>query len=206
MKRLIAFLAALCMALAMIPALAEKETAGDCSGIWYFTYADVTIGELALNTDGSYRMALYSQDAEIQGNWILENENVILTPQEGEQTAYAYDGTQLIPAGFDINFAIRREPGRMTDVQLNDYVQSQTIPEGMTEEELQEIIQGIYDAAEQEAQAENVFGEFSGIWVNDADGYLTIWGKISRRPSRLTERSRRVTTANRVSGPEKGIP
>ena len=51
---------------------------------------------------------------------------------------------------FDINFAIRREPGRMTDVQLNDYVQNQTIPEGMTAEELQEIIQGIYDAAEQE--------------------------------------------------------
>ena len=177
MKKLIAFLAALCMALAMIPAVAEEETAGDCSGIWYFTYADVTIGELALNADGSYRMALYSQDAEIQGSWILENENVILTPQEGEQTAYAYDGTQLIPAGFDINFAIRREPGRMTDVQLNDYVQSQTIPEGMTEEELQEIIRGIYDAAEQEAQAENVFGEFSGIWVNDAGGYLTVWGK-----------------------------
>lgn len=174
MKRMIAFLMILCLAAAAAPAYAETA-AEDCTGGWYFVYADVTIGELELKEDGSYHMVLYSQEGEVTGNWTRGEGTVVLTPEEGTPSEYAPDGSRMLPLGVNINFEIRREPGRITDLQLSEYVQNETLPEGMTGEELQEIIQGVYELSERETQQEKTFGDFSGVWVNSTGGYLTIW-------------------------------
>ncbi len=174
MKRIIAVLLVICMGLAAAAGLAES--ADECAGTWYLVYANVTIGELGMNPDGSYRMVLNSQASEITGSWSRENDTVTMIPEGNEPTYYTYTGTNLTPYGFDISFVIRREPGRITDVQLNDYVESQTLPEGITEEEMAEIIQGIYEAANMGDNADGVFGEFAGVWDNGSNGYITIWG------------------------------
>ncbi len=173
MKRMIAFLMILCLAAAA--AAYAENAAEDCTGGWYFVYADVTIGDLDLKEDGSYHMALYSQEGEVNGNWTRGEGTVVLTPEEGTPSEYALDGSRMLPLGVNINFEIRREPGRITDLQLGEYVQNETLPEGMTGEELQEIIQGVYDLSEREAQQEKTFGDFIGVWVNSTGGYLTIW-------------------------------
>lgn len=176
MKRVIAFLLGLCMMLALTPVTAE-ETAAECAGGWYFVYGGVTFGELQLNEDGTYRLALYSQNAEDTGSWTTADGKVTLNSQENGATSYLFDGTKLLPDGFELSFEILREPGRITDGQLNEYVQNRTLPEGMSEEEMQEIIGNVYAVSEAEAQEANTYGDFAGVWVNDRNGYLTIWGK-----------------------------
>ena len=176
MKRVIAFLLGLCMMLALTPVTAE-ETAAECAGGWYFVYGGVTFGELQLNEDGTYRLALYSQNAEDTGSWTTADGKVTLNSQENGATSYLFDGTKLLPDGFELSFEILREPGRITDGQLNEYVQNRTLPEGMSEEEMQEIIGNVYAVSEAEAQEANTYGDFAGVWVNETGGYLTIWGQ-----------------------------
>ena len=177
MRKLFALLLVICMALAAVPGTAEQENTGDCSGKWYMVYVNVTIGEMALEQDGTYRMILYSQNTAVEGSWTLENGTVTLTPQDGDASAYTFDGTQLVPEGFDISFAIRREPGRITDKQLNDYVAGKILPEGISEEEMLEIIQGVYNASDPGTDPDAVFGDFAGVWTDGGGNYLTIWGK-----------------------------
>ena len=175
MKKLIAYLLVICLVLAAGAGTAEQGTAEECAGDWYLVYANVTIGELALNGDGSYLMTVYSQDAAIPGNWSREEYTVTLVPQDGSPSSYIYDGTELIPEVVDVGFSIRREPGRITDRQLNEYVETQVLPEGVSEEEMAEIIQGIYDASGRDAVMAETLRDFAGVWENDAGGYLTIW-------------------------------
>ena len=172
MKRWIAFLLGVCLVLGMIPALAEDEN----TGIWYFIYAGVSIGELDLNGDSSYEMFVYSQEERVTGTWSRDGAIISLSTQNAEPTRYVIDGTQLIPVGFKIDFEIRREPGRITDGQLNEYVASGTLPEGVSEAEMEQIILDIYEVSDMIQQAGNTFGEFTGIWDNGSGGYLTIWG------------------------------
>lgn len=177
MKRLIAYLLVICLALAAGAGAAEQGTAEECAGDWYLVYADVTIGELALNGDRSYLMTVYSQDAVITGSWSMEEYTVTLAPQDGSPSSYLYDGTELIPEIYDSGFSVRREPGRITDRQLNDYAETQILPDGISEEDMDEIIQGIYDASSQDTATAETLRDFAGVWENDAGGYLTIWGE-----------------------------
>ena len=172
MKRWIALLLGICLALGMVAASAEDEN----TGTWYFIYAGVTIGELDLNGDSSYQMSVYSQEEKVTGTWSRDDAIISLSTQNADPTRYVIDGTQLIPVGFKIDFEIRREPGRITDGQLNEYIASGTLPDGVSEEDMEQIIQDIYDATDAIQQAGNTFGEFTGVWDNGAGGYLTIWG------------------------------
>ena len=174
-KRMTAFLLLICMALGLAAGGAE-QAADECAGEWFLVYADVTIGDIGMDPDGSYVMNLYSENTEIAGTWSRENEIVTLTPQDGGVTKYIYKDNNLIPEDFDVEFVIRRNPGRITDIQLNEYAETLALPEDVTEEEMTAIIQGIYDTANEEPQREEPFGEFAGVWENETGGYLTIWG------------------------------
>lgn len=176
MKRWFAFLLAACLALGFAAGTAEPA-AGDCSGMWYLVFAEVTIGDLALNPDSSYVMALYSQDTEVPGTWTAENDIVTLAPRDGTATAYRFEGDRLVPEGIEVDFVIRREPGRITDSELNAYAENQALPEGISAEEMAEIILGIYDAAGMDVPEEELFGNFAGVWTNGEGGYLTVWGE-----------------------------
>lgn len=167
----------ICVGLFAVPGTAEQAAVVDCTGSWYLVYVDVTIGEMTLDPDGSYLMTLYSQNNRIEGSWTQENATVTLTPRDSNPSSYTFDGVQLIPDGFNISFAIRRDPGRITDSQLNDYVASNVLPEGVSEAEMKEIIQEIYDVSDPGTEPDETFRDFDGVWTNGADGYLTIWGK-----------------------------
>ena len=134
MKKILALVLVLCMALAAIPAMAE-----DFSGSWYMTLADVTLGTFVLNEDGSANVNLIGEDST--GTWSAEGDTLTVTV-DGEAVDFVWDGesftTPLIPV------PMTREAGKLTYnmvVGLMDPTAegSEPLPEGMTEEEATEI-------------------------------------------------------------------
>ena len=58
MKKILAFLLALCMTMAAVPVTAE----GDASGSWYLVVIGLTAAEIELNADGTYNVESYDLD------------------------------------------------------------------------------------------------------------------------------------------------
>ena len=67
MKKITALLLALCMLLAVVPVLAEESPAGN----WYMSLADVTLGYILLNEDGTAIVNVASQE-DIAGTWTAD--------------------------------------------------------------------------------------------------------------------------------------
>ena len=67
MKKLTALLLALCMLLAVVPALGE-----DFSGTWYMVLEDVTVGTLELNADGTFSLVMQVNDEANTADSIAE--------------------------------------------------------------------------------------------------------------------------------------
>ena len=88
MKKITALLLVLCMLLAAVPAMGEGP-----SGNWYMTLADVSLGYILLNEDGTANLNIASQ-TEITGTWTMDGDSVTITA-EGEPLTFAYDGTSL---------------------------------------------------------------------------------------------------------------
>ena len=74
MKKITALLLALCMLLAVVPVLAEESPAGN----WYMTLADVTLGYILLNEDGTAVMNIVSEE-DITGTWTADGTVVTIT-------------------------------------------------------------------------------------------------------------------------------
>ena len=72
MKKLIALVLVFCMAIMLVPALAESA---DVAGEWVCSFAGHTI-PLTINADGTFSM----NGAE--GTWILDGETLSMTAQE----------------------------------------------------------------------------------------------------------------------------
>ena len=132
MKKLTAMLLALCMLLAAVPALGE-----DASGNWYMTLADVSLGYITLNTDGTAALGLPGQD-EITGTWTQEEGKVTVTA-EGQSLDFAFDGTSLTSEMFPLS--ITREEGKVSMDLMSKMMNSEEyeLPEGMTETDMMMI-------------------------------------------------------------------
>lgn len=132
MKKLTALLLALCMLLAVVPALGE-----DLSGTWYMVVEDVNIGTLELNADGAFSMTVQASGEAntVEGTWEATDAGMTLTAN-GDPAEAIYDaeaGTLTI-AEFPI--PMQREKGKY-EVQLMIDVLTMKedieFPEGVTQ-------------------------------------------------------------------------
>ena len=135
MKKLTAMLLALCMLLAVVPALGE-----DFSGTWYMTLADVTLGRFQLNEDGTGTLSMPSQE-DVTGTWTA-GENTLTFTAEGEPVSFVYDGTSL--TSDKIPLALTREEGKLPMDVIVKMVNGEEyeLPEGMTETDLMAVAMG----------------------------------------------------------------
>ena len=135
MKKLTAMLLALCMLLAVAPALGE-----DFSGSWYWVLEDVTIGTFELNADGTAAIHLDSGDSaqEMSGTWEVNGENGVTVTVDGQGLELVYDveagtlTTSLVP------IPMQREKGKYDMALIAAVMQGKEVelPEGVTETEL----------------------------------------------------------------------
>ncbi len=128
MKKMTAMLLVLCMLLTAVPALGEEGP----GGYWYVTLADVTVGYIMLNEDGTASVSVAGE--EITGTWTAGGETVTITSQ-GDAVDFVYDGSSLRSDALQMNAG--REAGRLPMetvlalVRGDDY----ELPEGMAAEE-----------------------------------------------------------------------
>lgn len=157
MRKILALLMALCLAMAAIPAAAE----GDVSGNWYLVMVGMTAFSIDLKTDGTCSMTVFSNEGEQsgEGTWTQDGDKISLTI-EGNTLPLMYDGTNLQldaegiaalgldsamgTSGMDASMLsgliqISREPGKITATEFNAYQKDGTLPEGKTEADMQTI-------------------------------------------------------------------
>ena len=77
MKKVLALMLVLCLALVSIPVLAET----DFSGTLYLIIADITCGTFELNADGTCvgTSAASGEEKKLEGAWSVEENLVTLT-------------------------------------------------------------------------------------------------------------------------------
>ena len=178
MKKMLALLLVLCMALASIPALAET----DFTGTWYLILAGMTCGTFELNADGTCvgTTAASDEEKKLNGTWSAEGDLVTLTISE-ESLPLTFDGTDLTfgteevatpKDGTTIDFPLKfsREPGEVTTDELTAYASDGTVPEGKKKEDIEKVLDqvGLLFLAAVESVA--IEATYSGTW------YLNVMG------------------------------
>lgn len=133
MKKLTALLLALCMLLAVVPALGE-----DFSGTWYMVLEDVNVGTLEMNADGTFSLNVQAGEEanSIEGTWEATDAGVTLTAN-GDPAEALYDaeaGTLTISM---LPIPMQREKGKyevqlMMDVLDVSKANEVELPEGVT--------------------------------------------------------------------------
>ena len=141
MKKLTALVLALILALAAIPALGEEFT-----GSWYLNMVGMTVGTLELAADGTITGEMTEE--AISGTWEATDNGVQLTI-EGETVALIANEAGL--ATEDNSLSMTREPAKVTIQDFAVYLQTGELPEGVTEEEMLEILNAMFGAEEEEA-------------------------------------------------------
>lgn len=157
MKKFLALILVLCMALAAIPAAAEN----DFTGTWYLIMLGMTGGTFELNADGTcaISVAADSEEHNVECTWSAEGDTVTLSVGE-KSMVMTFDGTDMllsedaitafgggtVPAGTDLSalgslIRLSREPGLITAAEYAAYTSDGTVPEGKTEEEMQQFQQ-----------------------------------------------------------------
>ncbi|MBR5960098.1 MAG: hypothetical protein IKZ98_03825 [Clostridia bacterium] len=133
MKKITALLLALCMLLAVVPVLGEEGPAGN----WYMTLADVTLGYILLNEDGTAIVNIASQE-DITGSWSADGDTVTITAQN-QPLDFVYDGSSLASDAFPLS--LTREEGRLPMDVISKMMSGgeYELPEGMTELEMTTI-------------------------------------------------------------------
>ena len=178
MKKALALMLVLCLALASVPVLAET----DFSGTWYLIIADITCGTFELNADGTCvgNTAVSGEEKKLEGTWSAEGNAVTLTIGE-QPLLLSFDGTDLVigvqetatakdgaESGSLLKFS--REPGKVTADQLEAYSTAGTVPEGKTEEDM-EIVQEQFGLLFLTAVEEAVIEEtYCGTWYLNMAG------------------------------------
>ena len=96
MKKLISLILVFCMAVMLVPALAESA---DIAGEWIASFAGNDI-PMTINADGSFSMN------GVEGTWVLEGETLTMTAQ-GEAIVFTYkdDVISVSQQGQTIEFA-----------------------------------------------------------------------------------------------------
>ena len=131
MKKVAALLLVLCMLLTAVPVLGEEAGPG---GNWYLTLADVTLGYILLNEDGTAVMNIVSEE-DITGTWTADGTVVTITAA-GQPVDFTYDGTSL--KSDLIPLALTREEGRLPMDVISKMMggEEYELPEGMTEADM----------------------------------------------------------------------
>ena len=131
MKKVAALLLVLCMLWTAVPVLGEEAGPG---GNWYLTLADVTLGYILLNEDGTAVMNIVSEE-DITGTWTADGTVVTITAQ-GQPVDFTYDGSSL--KSDLIPLALTREEGRLPMDVISKMMggEEYELPEGMTEADL----------------------------------------------------------------------
>ena len=174
MKKILSLALALCLVLALIPALGEE----DASGTWYLVALGMTAGTLELNADGSAVLTTTSNGETVteEAAWTQEGATVTLSAL-GKSLALTLDGTDLLispesfgAVGMDLSgidlsgidlslfttmMKFSREAGAVTSEEFNAWQADGTLPEGKTAEDMnaiQENMMSLYSS---------LFGSFS---------------------------------------------
>ena len=108
MKKILALVLALCMALAAIPALAE-----DYTGEWYMVVEGITFGTLTISEGGAFTLDLKAGEESIlqEGTWTSEGNTVTLTVDDEPLVLTETDG--VLNSDKQYGFSFSREPGAM---------------------------------------------------------------------------------------------
>lgn len=132
MKKWIALLMTLCLLAAAVPALGE-----DYSGNWYMTIADVSMGVLALNADGTASMTMMEQEGST-GTW-TPGEGKVTVTIDGDAVDFIYADGMLTADVFPVPFS--RNEGKLSMTVMTQLINgdSSGLPEGMTEDDARAI-------------------------------------------------------------------
>ena len=132
MRKIFAILLALCLLLSVVPVLAE-----DFSGLWHMVVAEVDLGFLQLNEDGTVNADLVGL-GEVGGTWSAEGDVVTIT-LDGDALAFTWDGTMLFSP--ELMFPVIREEGRVSGDLISAYFNEEDyeLPEGITQEDLESV-------------------------------------------------------------------
>ncbi len=130
MKKIAALLMVLCMLLTCVPALGEEGPGGN----WYMTLADITLGYILLNEDGTATVNIASEE-DVSGTWTVNGDVVTITAQ-GQPVDFAYDGSSLSSDQFPLS--LTREEGKIPMEVLSKMMSGEAydLPEGVTEADL----------------------------------------------------------------------
>ncbi len=155
MRKLFTLMLALCLALTMMPAMAEE----DFSGTWYLQLMGLTGGTFELKADGACvaTAAVTGEEQTVEGSWSAEGNTVTLNIQDTSMPL-TFDGTNLIlgeealsafgqgmaTSGMDASvfsalIYFSRDPGLVTVTEFSAYEEDGTLPEGKTKEEMETI-------------------------------------------------------------------
>ena len=133
MKKLTALLLALCMLLAVVPALGE-----DFSGTWYMVLEDVNVGTLEMNADGTFSLTVQAGEEanSIEGTWEATDAGVTLTAN-GDPAEALYDAEAGTLTIAKLPIPMQREKGKyevqlMMDVLDVSKANEVELPEGVT--------------------------------------------------------------------------
>ena len=133
MKKILALLLVLCMMLAAIPALAE-----DFSGEWHFLIGTVEAGICTLNADGTASISVnLGEEMSAEGTWSVEGDTITVVA-DGSPMDFTFDGTVYTSAVMPMSLS--REAGKVTVAQLMEYMSTQTLPEGVSEDDMAEAL------------------------------------------------------------------
>ena len=159
MKKLLSLILVMCMALTAFSSLAE----GDLTGTWYLNSLGMCAASIEINADGTCAVTASTENGEErqEGTWTLDGDNPVLTVGE-QNLPMTWDGETLsldmqailalVPdtAGMDLSsldpsilnsfFQISREPEKISAADFAAYQVNGTLPEGVTEEEMQSVV------------------------------------------------------------------
>ena len=154
---------ALCMLLAAIPATAED----DASGRWYLVVMGLTTVTFDLNEDGTCSITVSSDGGEenLEGKWnqdgakvsIEVDDDTLPLTVDGDSLQFDAEGIAAlgldIPVGADTDLSvlsdlmrISREPGKVTVDEFAAYQEDGTLPEGVTEADMADVMTEIMSA------------------------------------------------------------
>lgn len=172
MKKCVAVLLALCLALAALPVLAEEDAAGE----WYGVAAGITFATMTLNADGSVSFVFDGENST--GTWTRDGNTVSVTI-EGDAVDFTLTGSAL--SSPLMPYVFLKTPGMVTKAQVDAYMNDGTLPEGMDEATMlgcMENLKTLTEAqqpAEQPAEAPAQAPENGGTpAVEDAPAVVTL--------------------------------
>ena len=157
MKKLMSLILAFCMAVMLVPALAENA---DVAGEWIGSYAGHDI-PMTLNADGTFSMN------GTEGTWVLEGENLSLTAQ-GQTMVFTFKGDTISFSQEDVTIDFTRAAAE------------EAAPAGETAPAEEKAADVTFVDVNPDAAAEDFNGEWSIQYIaSDGEVYANETGEVT---------------------------